>query len=103
MIDFFEKDSFLSGFVLALLLNILGIGIIYLALYLINMDVLLNLKLFIFSVVPSIFLLRYQIRQGKIKAFKGCVFLLIVFLLVIFIAFLKMNIFDNPFSQKIQL
>lgn len=103
MIDFFEKDSFLSGFVLALLLNILGIGVIYLALYLINMDVLLNLKLFIFSVVPSIFLLRYQIRQGKIKAFKGCVFLLIVSLLVIFIAFLKMNIFDNPFSQKIQL
>lgn len=103
MIDFFEKDSFLSGFLLALLLNVAGIGIIYLALYLINLDILLNLKLFIFSVVPSIFLLRYQIRQGKIKAFKGCVFLLIVFLLVIFITFLKMNIFDNPFSQKIQL
>ncbi len=102
MIDFFEKDSFLSGFLLALLLNVVGIGIIYLALYLINLDILLNLKLFIFSVVPSIFLLRYQIRQGKIKAFKGCVFLLIVFLLVIFISFLKMNIFDNPFSQKIQ-
>lgn len=103
MVDFFEKDSFLSGFLLALLLNVASIGIIYLALYLINLDILLNLKLFIFSVVPSIFLLRYQVRQGKIKAFKGCVFLLIVFLLVIFITFLKMNIFDNPFSQKIQL
>ncbi|MDO5760142.1 MAG: hypothetical protein Q4Q06_03875 [Bacteroidota bacterium] len=102
MLDFFEKDSFLSGFLLALLLNLVGAGVIFLVLYIINADVLLNLKAFLFSVVPSVFLFRYQIRQGKANAFKGAVFTLILCLLLIFISFLRMNIFDNPFSQKIQ-
>ncbi len=103
MLDFFEKDSFLSGFILSLLLNIAGAGIIYGVLWLINADVLLNIKAFIFSVLPSIFLLRYQMKQGKINAFRGSVFTLIVCLLGIFICFLNMNIFDNPFNQKIKL
>ncbi|MBQ4420185.1 MAG: hypothetical protein SPL98_03845 [Bacteroidales bacterium] len=103
MLDFFEKDSFLSGFILSLLLNIAGAGIIYGILWLINADVLLNIKAFIFSVLPSIFLLRYQMKQGKINAFRGSVFTLIVCLLGIFICFLNMNIFDNPFNQKIKL
>lgn len=103
MLDFFEKDSFLSGFILSLLINIAGAGIIYGILWLINADVLLNIKAFIFSVLPSIFLLRYQMKQGKINAFRGSVFTLIVCLLGIFICFLNMNIFDNPFNQKIKL
>lgn len=103
MLDFFEKDNFLSGFILSLLLNIAGAGIIYGILWLINADVLLNIKAFIFSVLPSIFLLRYQMKQGKINAFRGSVFTLIVCLLGIFICFLNMNIFDNPFNQKIKL
>ena len=103
MLDFFEKDSFLSGFILSLLINIAGAGIIYGILWLINADVLLNIKAFIFSVLPSIFLLRYQMKQGKINAFGGSVFTLIVCLLGIFICFLNMNIFDNPFNQKIKL
>ncbi|MDY6394737.1 MAG: hypothetical protein VZQ58_01365 [Bacteroidales bacterium] len=103
MLDFFEKDSFLSGFILSLLINIAGAGIIYGVLWLINADVLLNIKAFIFSVLPSIFLLRYQMKQGKINAFRGSVFTLIVCLLGIFICFLNMNIFDNPFNQKIKL
>lgn len=103
MLDFFEKDSFLSGFILSLLLNIAGAGIIYGVLWLINADVLLNIKAFIFSVLPSIFLLRYQMKQGKINAFRGSVFTLIVCLLGVFICFLNMNIFDNPFNQKIKL
>ncbi len=103
MLDFFEKDSFLSGFILSLLINIAGAGIIYGILWLINVDVLLNIKAFIFSVLPSIFLLRYQMKQGKINAFRGSVFTLIVCLLGIFICFLNMNIFDNPFNQKIKL
>ena len=81
MLDFFEKDSFLSGFILSLLINIAGAGIIYGVLWLINADVLLNIKAFIFSVLPSIFLLRYQMKQGKINAFRGSVFTLIVCLL----------------------
>lgn len=103
MLDFFEKDSFLSGFILSLLINIAGAGIIYGVLWLINADVLLNIKAFIFSVLPSIFLLRYQMKQGMINAFRGSVFTLIVCLLGIFICFLNMNIFDNPFNQKIKL
>lgn len=103
MLDFFEKDSFLSGFILSLLINIAGAGIIYGVLWLINADVLLNIKAFIFSVLPSIFLLRYQMKQGKINAFRGSAFTLIVCLLGIFICFLNMNIFDNPFNQKIKL
>lgn len=103
MLDFFEKDSLLSGFILSLLLNIVGAGIIYGVLWLINADVLLNLKAFIFSVLPSVFLIRYQMKQGKIKAFRGSVLTLIICLLGIFICFLNMNIFDNPFRQKIKL
>lgn len=103
MLDFFEKDSFLSGFILSLLINIAGAGIIYGILWLINADVLLNIKAFIFSVLPSIFLLRYQMKQSKINAFRGSVFTLIICLLGIFICFLNMNIFDNPFNQKIKL
>lgn len=103
MLDFFEKNSFLSGFILSLLLNIVGTGIIYGVLWLIGADVLLNIKVFIFSVLPSIFLLRYQMKQGKINAFRGSVLVLIICLLGIFICFLNMNIFDNPFNQKIKL
>ncbi|GEM_PF-2558859 len=103
MFNFFEKDSFLSGFIFSLLLNIAGAGVVLLVLYIINVDTLLNLKAFVFSVLPSVFLLRYHIKQGKIKAFRGSVFTLIVCLLFIFVCLTRMNIFDNPFTHKIKL
>lgn len=103
MLDFFEKDSVLSGFLLSLLLNIVGAGVIYGVLWLINVDILLNIKAFIFSVLPSVFLLRYQMKQGKINAFRGSVLTLVFCLLGIFVYFLNMNIFDNPFNQKIKI
>ncbi|MBR1769302.1 MAG: hypothetical protein IJ748_02485 [Bacteroidales bacterium] len=103
MLDFFDRDSFVSGFFLSACLNVAGAVLIGFILWLFKMDVLLNLKIFLFSVAPSILLIRRQVSNEKMQAFRGSVLSLIVCLAGLIISFLKMNIFDNPFSGTINL
>lgn len=103
MIDFLKKDTFLSGALFSLLLNLLAALLLCAGLRLCNADILLNLKIFIFSPIPSVFLLRYHISKQSFRAMRGCVLVLVVCLFGLIVSFLSMNIFDQPFNNKIRL
>lgn len=103
MKELFGNNSFFSGFIASLAINILTAGVLALALWLLKFDILLNLKIFVFTVVPSIFVLRFYASNQMMKSLKGSVLCLVISLAGILLWLYSMNIFDEAFNWRINL
>lgn len=103
MKNLFSSDSFLMGFICSLLANVFAVLLIRLGIWLANVDVWVNFKLFLFSVVPSIFLLRYYATEQKSHSMKGSALLMIIYLVGMIIGMYSMNMFDGAFNWRINL
>ncbi|MBQ9312164.1 MAG: hypothetical protein IJ213_03860 [Bacteroidales bacterium] len=103
MKSLFYSNSLTVGLVVSLLLNVLTVLVLCLVLWLFKMDILINLKIFIFSVVPNILLLRYYATNELQSSMKGSTISLVVCLAGLLIWLYKMNIFDGAFNWAIRL
>ena len=87
----FGKDKMLSGFVISFLSVLAGAFAILLIQKLLRIDILVNMKMYTFSVLPAIFLLRHYAKEEKFSALKGSVAALVVTLGCIIAVLMKYN------------
>ncbi len=66
-----KKDNVIFGFGVSLLATVLMFGLLWLSLYLMGQSVGDNAKLFLFSFVPAILLLRWYSKLQYMKTVKG--------------------------------
>ncbi|MBR1626572.1 MAG: hypothetical protein IJ681_05440 [Bacteroidales bacterium] len=87
----FEKDGILSGFIISFLSVLAGAFVILLIQKLFHIDIMLNMKMYIFSALPGIFLLRRYAKSEKYSALKGSVLALVITLGCIIAVLMKYN------------
>lgn len=74
----FKENKILNGFVGSILLTAVTAFVILLLQRFLGLEFSLNAKMYIFAVLPEIFLLRYFSRQKKQKATMGSVISLVI-------------------------
>lgn len=87
----FKRDDFMVGFVLSTLLTVGSALLIVLILRLLEADLLVQMKTFLFSVVGEIFLLRYYLKSQQTQSAKGSVLALVMTLGTILVFLIKYN------------
>ncbi len=87
----FKRDDFMVGFVLSTLLTVGCALLIVLILRLLEADLLVQMKTFLFSVVGEIFLLRYYLKSQQTQSAKGSVLALVMTLGTILVFLIKYN------------
>ena len=87
----FKRDDFMVGFVLSTLLTVGSALLIVLILRLLEADLLVQMKTFLFSVVGEIFLLRYYLKSQQTQSSKGSVLALVMTLGTILVFLIKYN------------
>jgi len=87
----FKENKILNGFLSCLLLTVITALVILLLQRFLRIELLLNAKMYIFAILPEIFLLRYFARKEKHKAVMGAVLSLLITLGGVIAILMKYN------------
>ncbi|MBP1646505.1 MAG: hypothetical protein H6Q16_2083 [Bacteroidetes bacterium] len=84
MIEKLRKDNFLFGFTVGLASTVVSAIVLLIGLFLFSMTFNDNPKLFLFSFVAPIFLMRWYFKTENIKSARGVLIVIILGLLSLF-------------------
>ena len=90
--NWLKKDGILNGFIASLLVTMGSLFFIFVILRFLSIDVLTNMKVFLFGFVVAILLLNYFAKQDKHLSLKGCVLFLFLALGAWLIVLIHYNI-----------
>ncbi len=89
--DRFKEDKLFNGFLASFLATLIGAFVVLLVQKFLHLDILLNMKMYIFAVIPEILILRWYAKVEKHKALKGSVLSLVLTLGTIIVVLKKYN------------
>ncbi|MBR1774484.1 MAG: hypothetical protein IJ759_03065 [Bacteroidales bacterium] len=87
----FKEDKILNGFLISLAVTVITVFVIMIIQRLLHADMLVHAKMFVFSVVPEILLLRLYSKKQMHGALKGSVLSLILTLGTVIVILMKYN------------
>lgn len=86
-----KEDRVLSGFVASLLATVITVLVIRILQRFLSIDILIHAKMFVFSVIPEILLLRLYSKKQMFSALKGSVISLVLTLGAVIMILMKYN------------
>lgn len=93
MIDKFRKDNYLFGLLIGIGSILITTGILILGLAIFSKGIKDDPKLFLFSVIPAILLMRWQFKMQNMKTAKSLLLVIMVILALLFFLLFKMQLF----------
>lgn len=93
MIDKFRKDNYLFGVLIGIGSILITCGILILGLAMFSKGINDDPKIFLFSFIPAILLMRWQFIMKNTKTAKSLLLVIVVLLALLFFLLFKMQLF----------
>ena len=93
MIDKFRKDNYLFGVLIGIGSILITSGILIIGLAMFSKGINDDPKIFLFSFIPAIFILRWQFKMQNMKTAKSLLLIIVVLLALLFFLLFKMQLF----------
>jgi len=93
MIDKFRKDNYLFGVLMGIGSILITTGILILGLAFFSKGIKDDPKIFLFSFIPAILLMRWQFKIKNMKTAKSLLIVISILLALLFVLLFKMQLF----------